>query len=131
MQTIETHTGPPSPLVAIKHKELELAAELALARQAAERDVEAARQRATSMLRHIEREAQEAVAIRYRAALEAAEQQASTIRAGGQRAAAAITAQGTPLVAEAAARIVAIVVPAVKQDATASVGMGKARVDHA
>lgn len=131
MHKAATATHGSSPLVAIKQKELELAAELALAQQAAEREIAAARQWVGAYLRQIERQAHEAAAIEIRAALESAGAEAANIRVEGERVAAAIMAAGTPRMAEAVEHIVTIVVPAVSQNDIAITNSPKAQVDHA
>ena len=104
-----------SSVVAIKQKELELAAELSTAREVVERAVAEARQWAVSYLRQVEREARAFAATEYRAALEAIDVEAAAIRAEGDRAALTVAERGAPLLADAAGRILHIVLPGVTE----------------
>jgi vacuolar-type H+-ATPase subunit H len=124
-----------SPLVAVKQKELELAAELATAQQAAQREVEAARQWTTAYRRQAERDAREAAAVAYRSYLAAADAEAAAIRAEGQRTAARIAEQGAPAIEDAVQRILQIVVPSPidqqRKETDGQVPTHKAQVSHA
>ncbi len=135
MQEALTNTDERSPIVAIKQKELELAAELVTARQAAERTVAEAREWVASYLRQVERDARAFAATEYRTALEAVDDEAAAIRAAGQREAVAIARVGALQMGAAVGQILHIVVPRVVEHGTVStpgaiVGQ-EAQVNHA
>lgn len=119
------HPSTPSPLVAIKQKELALAAELAAAKHTAQREIDRARHWAAAHVRHAEQAARDAAAIHMRTVLQSAEAEAQTIRTEGERAAALVAQRGQHNVAQAVQGIVAHMLPpiahAASSDGTSSI----------
>jgi vacuolar-type H+-ATPase subunit H len=111
MQNILVGDDGRSPVVAIKQKELELAAELSATKEVAERTVAEAHQAAAAYLRQVERDARAFAATEYRRALDEVEAEAAEIRAAGERAALVIAARGAAHMNAAVDRILHIVVP--------------------
>lgn len=101
-----------SPIVIIKQKELELAERLALAKQAAEREILEARQWATDCRDRAEREGLEKANLYYRAELEACDAEAEKVREDGALAARWIAESGNRNLEQAVQAILELVLPA-------------------
>jgi hypothetical protein len=100
-----------SPIVVIKHKELELTERLAAAQAAAERAILDAHHWAADERDRAERDGREAAAIFYRADLDTIDAEAANLCAESDHMAAQIAECGTHALDQAVQRILAIVLP--------------------
>ena len=100
-----------SPIVVIKHKELELADRLAAAQAAAERAILEAHRWAADARDRAEHDGREAATGFYRAELDAIDVEAENVYAEGDHMAAQIAERGAHAIDHAVQRILAIILP--------------------